>query len=358
MHGYRTFSHRIYPYNLFNLCRVTSCITTDEIGIKSELSEIKQKLILKSIELEEANKLLTELTRIVASSGRDLKTAEDALELSDSKLTARSAELQTTEDALELSDNKLGAANRQLAETVKELAIANETLKLQDKMQREFINIAAHELRTPIQPIIAIIEMIEYSLDKGQYVATKDDIEILKRSANRLQRTAEDILDVARIEGEMFKMVKEPLDLGELVATAVKDHQIVANKSNSQLIYLGGKKIIVSADPNKINQVVSNLLDNAFKFSPNGTITVSVGRDDKLGIVEVTDTGGGISNDVLPKLFKKFAVKSEKGTGLGLYISKTIVEAHGGSITGQNNEEKGATFRFTVPLDTNPSKSS
>ena len=238
--------------------------------------------------------MLAKLTQRLATSSSDLRSAKQSLEVSDAELMARTEDLKTAEDAKRVSDDDLMSGNKQLAEAVKELAKANENLKLQDKMQREFINIAAHELRTPIQPIIGIIDMLEFSFDKDKYSITKDDIEIITRNATRLKRLAEDILDVARIEGDNFKMQKNPLDLAELVANTVKDNQVAAKKSNTELIYRHGKEIIVSADKDRIIQVLSNLLDNAIKFSPDGTITVTVDKDDRQGIVEVSDTGGNI----------------------------------------------------------------
>jgi signal transduction histidine kinase len=245
------------------------------VDTASEISELRQKLILKTLELDEANKLLAELTTMLAGSDSELKLSENALAVSDAELMAKSDDLNIVQDALRASDLKLTDMTRQLAEAVREMAIANRNLTLQEKMQKAFINIAAHELKTPIQPIIGILELLESSLDKGEYHLTADNFEIIKRSVKRLDRLAQDILDVAKIEGDTFKMDKEPLDLGELVATAIKDYMVLAKKSNTRLNYLDGKKIIVSANRNRILQVISNLIDNALKFSSNGTVTIS-----------------------------------------------------------------------------------
>jgi signal transduction histidine kinase len=233
-----------------------------------------------------------------------------------------------------------------------------EQLKVHDKMQSEFINIAAHELRNPIQPILGLAEILrEQSKDNPEQVKLLDAI---IRSAERLKHLQEDILDVTRIECDMLQLDLTSFSLEGLILETLRDLETRLESettySNVDLAYKGnlGKDHLVKADKGRIIQVMSNLLDNALKFTKEGKIIVDTRQDDAKQsiIVSVTDEGPGIDNEVFPKLFTRFASKSRKGTGLGLYISKGIVEAHGGSIWAKNNEEgSGATFSFSIPLE-------
>jgi signal transduction histidine kinase len=231
---------------------------------------------------------------------------------------------------------------------------ANEQFKLNDKMQREFINIAAHELRTPAQSVLGYAELVrENALDKQANIGESiEEIEAIYRNAVRLQKLTNDILDVSRIEGQTLNLDKEVFNLNELVPRIVQDYKnYLRRRSNNlgdkkDLVQLFGvtsqsddSELIVEADRNRINQAISNLINNAIKFTSQ-----------KGGIISVKDTGEGINPEIIPRLFTKFTTKSSSGTGLGLYISKSIVEAHGGRIWAENNPDgKGATFAFTLP---------
>jgi len=257
---------------------------------------------------------------------------------------------------------------KQLEESNKQLTEANEQLKVHDKMQNEFINIAAHELRTPIQPILGLSEVLRSRLRRtggggeGEGVEQGQEIlDIIIRNANRLQRLAEDILDATRIESQSLKLNKERFNLNELISNAVQDYRDQIEKGNRgiKLLYSPSKQdIVVEADRSRLTQVISNLLNNAIKFTKEGTISISTEKKDNQVIVSVKDTGSGIDPEILPRLFSKFSAKSFEGTGLGLFISKNIVEAHGGKIWAENNNnddddaygEKGATFYFILPL--------
>jgi signal transduction histidine kinase len=240
--------------------------------------------------------------------------------------------------------------NKRLEQTVNtktvELRVANEQLKSHDRMQREFINIAAHELRTPIQPILGVAEMLEDQLSDK-----KDEIRMIVRNARRLERLTRDLLDVAKIDGQTLKLSKERFDISELISTLVQDYRKrLANGHEAVLEYEPKESVIIGADKERITQVISNLLDNALKFTRSGRIIIITKKEnDGMVSVSVRDTGTGIEPDVFPRLFTKFVSKSQSGTGLGLFISKSIVEAHGGRIWGENNENRGATFTFTIP---------
>ena len=248
----------------------------------------------------------------------------------------------------------------QLEESNKRLLSANEDLQKNDMMQKEFINVAAHELRTPTQSIIGYIEMVKRFPENFQKY-----LEPLERNSGRLYRLTEDILDVSRIESNTLKLVKEKFDITQLVYDTIKDFinrsqntknnsfKIVCNNEiyTDKIINNESDKMFVYADKNRIQQVLLNLLSNAYKFTENGQIMIKIIKsDDKVVKISIEDDGRGIDPEILSRLFQKFATKSDKGTGLGLYISKNIVEAHGGKIWGMNNDKKigGATFGFTL----------
>jgi two-component system sensor histidine kinase VicK len=231
-----------------------------------------------------------------------------------------------------------------------------EKLKEADMLQREFIHVAAHELRTPIQPILGMAEIIESTLQKKKDASIKpEEIEMIARNARRLQKLSEDILDIARIESNSLTLHKSLFNLKDVLTLLVEDcrKQIQMDGREVKVIYKQLDDIEVYADKERIMQVLGNLLSNALKFTKQGTITIQTEQtNDKNQLtVKVTDTGLGIDDALLLRLFTKFATKSDKGTGLGLYISKSIVEAHGGKIWAENNTDgKGATFTFTLPI--------
>ena len=250
----------------------------------------------------------------------------------------------------------------ELISRTEELEISNrnlekayEDLKIHEKLQTEFVNIAAHELRTPIQPLLGAAELIESQFQgKDKIEVTHPEIEMILRNAKRLERLSSDILEVSRIESGALRLNRETFSLAYIIAGAVKDAMNQSNFNPDKLtIRYHADDIFVHADREKTIQVITNLLTNAIKFTDEGTISVTTQRDkdNKLALVTVRDSGSGIDSDIVSKLFEKFATKSERGTGIGLYISKKIVEAHGGNILGENNlDGPGATFKFTIPL--------
>lgn len=249
---------------------------------------------------------------------------------------------------------ELKSANDSLAESNRLLARTNEQLQTHDRMQKEFIDIAAHELRTPILPILDEAERLSqrFHSNENRILVRDEQIKSIINNAKRLDRLASDILDVTRIESNTLKLTKEKFDIHEIFQRAIREtteRQLDRKTNNAQIRY-EPFHCVVSADKSRIFQVVTNLLDNAVKFTEKGIISVSLSGNNKRIEVEVRDSGSGIDNQILPKLFSKFVTTSENGTGLGLYISKRIVEAHGGTIWAQNNKTEGATFRFAIPL--------
>jgi two-component system, OmpR family, sensor histidine kinase VicK len=236
-----------------------------------------------------------------------------------------------------------------------------EKLKEADKMKTEFINVAAHELRTPIQPIIGLGEVLRSrnTFNPQEY---NEYLDVIIRNAKRLQQLADDILDVTKIESQSLKLKIERFDLQELVTAIVNEYSqlIIKSNKNVKLEYRlkqeqkNTSSFFVYADRVRISQVLSNLLTNAIKFTNEGDIIVTAeihdGNKNSI-VVRVKDNGAGIDSEILPQLFAKFASKSFQGTGLGLFISKSIIEAHGGKMWAENNSDgKGATFYFSLPL--------
>ncbi len=233
-----------------------------------------------------------------------------------------------------------------------------EMMRMQERAQSEFINIAAHELRTPIQPILGIADLLESQFSdetKERGEITKDELALLIRNARRLERLSSDILEIARIETGQLRLNIREFNLNDAILPLVQDAKRQTEGKEVKIEYRpSNNNIMLRADKDRIAEVIWNLLDNAIKFTEKGTISITADRNDdssQLLTVSVKDSGSGIDPEILPKLFTKFTSKSEKGTGLGLYICKNIVEAHGGRISAKNNEGgKGATFSFVLPI--------
>lgn len=248
----------------------------------------------------------------------------------------------------------------------KELTSAYEQLKIHHKTQKEFIDIAAHELRTPLQPIIGIMNVLRSRVTDYEQQKLFD---IVIRNAKRLQRLSEDILDVTRIEGHTLDIKKEVFDINNAVTSILQEYRSQTDRNNNkkynqfpEISFQPEKaSVYVQADKGRITQVINNLVDNAIKFAPqqNGKLDIVVSYSDSDNkekfdgnvIVSVKDNGTGIDPEIMPRLFSKFATKSFSGTGLGLYVSKNIIEAHGGKIWAENNNNgNGATFYFSLPI--------
>jgi signal transduction histidine kinase len=248
---------------------------------------------------------------------------------------------------------ELKRANDSLIESNRLLEAANEQLKVHDRMQKEFINVAAHELRTPIMPILGDAQYIERQFDNDdpRIQIEKDQVSSLIRNAKRLDRLASDILDVTRIESKSLKLNKEKFNLKDIILSNLADiKRFEYEGSGFPDIKYTPKDIIVNADKGRLSQVIANLLSNAIKFTDKGVISIETSESDGEVIATIRDSGSGIDPEVFPKLFSKFITKSDRGTGLGLFISKSIIESHGGKIWAENNRfEPGATFYFSLP---------
>lgn len=232
-----------------------------------------------------------------------------------------------------------------------------EELRKADRMQKEFIGIAAHELKTPIQAILGMSGLLKYYPER-----TDEVIEVIRRNAVRLKRLSINILDVTRIESQTLKLDKERFNIRDLIPNIIEDYkERIQNNTNGKvrLIYdnddsINNHPIVIEADKERIVQIISNLLSNSIQFTSEGYISLEMATKvvDNEVTVTIRDTGIGINPEIMSRLFSKFVTRSQQGTGLGLFISKNIIEAHGGKIWAENNtlDGRGTAFSFTLPL--------
>ena len=253
-------------------------------------------------------------------------------------------------------DKEVKRRTKELDKSNQLLELANQQLKIHDSMQKEFINIASHEIKTPTQAILGYSEMSEMEPERS-----KEYLQPILRNARRLQKLTNDILDVTRIESQSLNLNKERVNLDDVISSVLVDYRNQIERERNQkdikLVYENNddnkpRDIFVEADRERLTQVISNLISNAIKFTQEGVIKVSVEvKDNRDAVMTIKDNGEGIDSEIMPRLFTKFATKSITGTGLGLFISKSIVDAHGGKIWGENNiDSRGATFSFSLPI--------
>ena len=325
-------------------CQIKLLMPNDEL-VRNFIPSSNNAIVTRFIEQQEGGKATILVVDNKASLMMELKD--------DSKKTFHEAIGLST-----YSNSKAGVLSYvSMFESLWRQTQLNEELKNNEKMQKEFINIAAHELRTPVQPILGMAELLELSFEGGQSKTeiTRDEIDIILRNAKRLERLSSDVLETARIESQSLRLNKQLFSLHEVIYTSIRDAKNQIGDQDISFQY-DPKDVVVYADKGRISEVVSNILNNAIKFTQKGSITVSVevqsNDSGSEAIVLIRDEGTGIDREIVSRLFSKFVTKSDKGTGLGLYISKSIIEAHGGKIWARNNEdERGATFGFSLPLN-------
>jgi signal transduction histidine kinase len=374
-------------------------LRTEELISKTE--ELKQT----SNSLLESNNELKLKTEELARTHADLFESNHQLASANKQLLATNKRFAETNRRFAQVNEELLAANKDLARVSKELALANEQMKSQEQISKDFINIAAHELRTPTQAITGYSELLqilfEQEAEEEKQVIVGDEdgvsnsnnskehdsekkkaLEAIIRNASRLGKLAKGILDITKIESNTLILDKQRFSLTEKIRDAIADvitNQMRKDASKNKNIKINfeskegeGREndIFIQADKIRISQVVSNLLENAIKFTKEGgpiiiTADVSTAKiaetegrqrageeeeEEAVVVIKVKDTGTGIDASILPRLFTKFATSSSEGIGLGLYISKSIVESHGGKMWAENNlDGKGATFAFTLP---------
>ena len=337
----------------------------------SEKQKVKIRMLLPSS--DRSDQLIEETKSNVPNI--DIRTISSSLETKISILIVDNKQcliLELKDDKQNTSHDAVGLATYSISPTIisSYLAIFEsfwrqaelfEKMKEVEILEKDFINFAAHELRNPVQPIIGFSELLYSKIENQEHRRLLDEVIL---NARRLERLARVMLDVTRIENNSLILTKETVDTAKVVKDIVDSYnqnlreKYAVNKSKNleelMIIQNGVKDLEVTLDKVRITQVICNILDNALSFSHEGKIKVVLNKEKRnrqnFLLVRVKDTGPGIDPEILSKLFTKFASKSDMGTGLGLFISKGIVEAHGGKIWAENNPNRGATFSFTLPI--------
>ena len=336
-----------------------------------EKQKVKIRMLLPSS--DRSDQLIEETKSNVPNI--DIRTISSSLETKISILIVDNKQcliLELKDDKQNTSHDAVGLATYSISPTIisSYLAIFEsfwrqaelfEKMKEVEILEKDFINFAAHELRNPVQPIIGFSELLYSKIENQEHRRLLDEVIL---NARRLERLARVMLDVTRIENNSLILTKETVDTAKVVKDIVDSYnqnlreKNAVNKSKNleelMIIQNGVKDLEVTLDKVRITQVICNILDNALSFSHEGKIKIVLKKEKRNGqnflLVRVKDTGPGIDPEILSKLFTKFASKSDMGTGLGLFISKGIVEAHGGKIWAENNPNRGATFSFTLPI--------
>ena len=336
--------------------KVRILIHADENQIRQVINEVM--LVFPEIEIRAIDMSLNTSIGIVIVDKKESLIIETRDDAKDNSYDASGLAAYSNSKYIALSYASIFESLWIQAELYKQLKEANEQLKQHDKMQKEFINLAAHELRTPIQPILGLTEIVSSKIKDTEQ---RELLDAVTRNAKRLQRLVDDIIDVTKIESQSLKLNKEELDLNHVITNIIDDYNTLIVSGNHKVkLYFNPFKetLLIEADKERISEVISNLLSNAIKFTKEDTIFISIEKreddnndNNNYALVTVKDTGEGIDPEILPNMFSKFITKSFEGLGLGLYISKHIVKAHGGKIEGKNNDNGiGAEFGFTLPL--------
>ncbi len=345
--------------------RVRMLIPADQKEITQIVNEVS--LVMPQLEIGSVDKTLESTVGILVVDRKESLIIETKDDTKHNSYDAAGLASYSNSKPIALAYASIFDTLWKQTELHQKLSNMYDRLRIQSKTQKEFIDVAAHELRTPIQPILGITGILLSSNNsREKRSAAKQDelLDIIMRNARRLQRLADDILDVTKIESESLNLKKEHFNVNDVITNTVDD--IITNiAKNSQqqgdlikLVYQP-HDLFIEADKSRITQVISNILDNAVKFTKAnlnkeegvGIININAEKADGQAIVSIKDTGIGVDPEIKSRLFEKFASKSFQGTGLGLYICKRIVQAHGGKIWAHNNTDgKGATFSFSLPL--------
>ncbi len=333
-------------------------LTPPDERIKEVSSELKQEL--KKIEVRHVEESLQTKVIVLIVDRKYSLSIEFKDDTKDSVYEAIGLATYSNSKSTVISYISIFESLWKQVELIEHVTKLSEELKYQENVHRQFINVAAHELRSPIQPILGLAEILRSRKERKN---EKQDelLSIIIRNAKRLNELTENILDLTRIENQSLNLQKEIVNMDDLILKTLEDIKSQTNyKKSIRLIYDDSKKessspLLVEVDRGRLIQVISNLVSNAIKFTKEeDTITVATEKRSNimdLLLVRVKDTGTGIDEDIMPRLFEKFVTKSEKGIGLGLFISKSIIEAHGGRIWAENNaDRRGATFTFSLPL--------
>jgi two-component system, OmpR family, sensor histidine kinase VicK len=341
--------------------RVRILIPADQKEITQIVNEVS--LVIPQLEIGSVDKSLESTVGILIVDRKESLIIETKDDTKDNSYDAAGLASYSNSKPIALAYASIFDTLWKQTELHQKLSNMYEQLRIQSKMQKEFIDVAAHELKTPIQPILGITGILLHSNNSRSAAKQDELLDIIMRNARRLQRLADDILDVTKIESESLNLKKESFNLNDVITNSVDDiiTNIAKKSQQGDLIKLVYQPhdLFIEADKSRITQVISNILDNAVKFSKAnlnkeegvGIININAEKADGQAIVSIKDTGMGVDPEIIPRLFEKFASKSFQGTGLGLYICKSIVQAHGGKIWAHNNTDgKGATFSFSLPI--------
>ncbi len=314
-----------------NLNARANIISNDEIGV------LAQSFDKMALEIEKNRQELEDLNRNL-----------------EFRVTEKTENLTKAYDRLQLSNQNLAVANR-------ELELANKKLKDIDQMKSDFISVVSHELRTPLTSIKAFTELI---LMKPRMMVDKRSrlLSIINNESDRLARLINDILDLTKIEAGKLSWHISRVSLKEVILSSVSGIQSLAdNKSLSITTRFPGPLPELYGDRDRLQQVITNILSNSIKFTPQGgSIIISAAAEHHPRhqiIVRIADTGVGVPAKDLEMIFEKFQRSGDilttntEGTGLGLTITKQIVEYHGGRIWAESILGRGTTLSFTLPLD-------
>ncbi|MFZ0894694.1 MAG: HAMP domain-containing sensor histidine kinase [Candidatus Nitrosopolaris sp.] len=338
------------------------------ILIPADVQQITQiinemNLILPELSIRSVDKSLQNTIGILVVDRRESLIIETKDDTKDNSYDAAGLGAYSDSKPIALSYASIFDSLWKQTELYERLSETYEQLKIHTKMQKEFLDIAAHELRTPIEPILGLTGVLRS--DKTMDRASQEQLlDVILRNAKRLQQLADDILDVTKIESQSLILNKERFNLNDVISNGIQDIKNQIDYTSSGVKVMNVSKsddvIFLEADKYRVTQVVTNLLSNAVKFvKDDGTVYISIEKKEdvdggqEIALVSVRDTGTGIDPEMFPRLFEKFASQSFKGTGLGLFICRSIVEAHGGRIWAENKGvagEKGATFYFTLPI--------
>ena len=344
--------------------RVRILIPADQKEIIQIVNEVN--LVLPQLDIGSVDKSLEGTVGIIVVDRKESLIIETKHDSKDNSYDAAGLAPYSNSKPIALAYASIFDSLWKQTELHQKLSKMYEELRIHSKMQKEFIDIAAHELRTPIQPIIGLTRILHSNNNRNRRSTAEQDelLDVIMRNAKRLQRLADDILDVTKIESESLNLKKGFFNLNDVITNTIDD--MIANIATSQqgdlikLVYQP-RDIFIEADKARITQVISNILNNAVKFTEaklnkgeggRGIININAEKvDDGQAIVSINDIGIGIDPEIMPRLFEKFASKSFQGTGLGLYICKSIIEAHDGRIWAENNKDgRGATFYFSLPI--------
>lgn len=307
--------------------------------------ELKQLVMAFEVMRRKVVEVDADLSKQIQIKTYDLQRVNDELVEKEKVLQRTNAQLSSQSEALQSVNEELSAKNEELQD-------ANEKLQRLDKMKTDFILVAAHELRTPIQPIMGSVKLAEKGL-----ISNEQAWKTIVTEAKRLSTVATYILDVGKIESGSISYDMKPLSIAQLVERISSSSTKFATQDGLLSIKMDlDDDVTIKGDKERLVQAFANIIDNAAKFAKNGTITIQTVNGHDKGVVEIKiiDNGPGIPEEILPVLFNKFVTKTkenERGTGLGLFITKAIVEAHKGKISAQNNAgSRGATFTVSFPI--------